>query len=222
MGYLTSSIGRKQVMGLTGLAWSFFVLGHMLGNLLLFAGPDVYNKYGHTLTSNPLIYLAEAGLVLTLVLHVVNGIQLTMKNKSARPTKYAMPTNGDKSARFQSRFMVFHGSLLLIFIIQHLITFKYGPGPEAGYITTVNGVEMRDLHRLVIEVFQSPAYLGWYAVCMIAVGLHLAHGFYSAFASLGIYHTKFSPLMSKFGYVYAAIIALGFIAPPIYVFTIGR
>jgi succinate dehydrogenase / fumarate reductase cytochrome b subunit len=205
-------------MGVTGLAWSLFVLSHMLGNILIFAGPDAYNKYSYAIINNPLLYLAEAGLVLTLVLHVWDGIALTMKNKSARPEKYAMATNGAKSARFQSRFMIFHGSILLIFIILHLITFKYG----THYTTVVNGVEMRDLHRLVIEVFQSPGYVAWYAFAMVCVGLHLSHGFYSAFASLGIYHPKFSPCLSKFGYVYALIIALGFIAPPIYILTVAR
>jgi succinate dehydrogenase / fumarate reductase cytochrome b subunit len=214
--YLTSAIGRKQIMGATGLAWSLFVLSHMLGNLLIFAGPDAYNKYSHALISNPFIYLAEAGLLITLILHVINGVTLTLKNRGARPDKYAMPTNGEKSARFQSKFMAFHGLILLVFIITHLIGFKYG----TNYTTVVGGVEMRDLHRLVIEVFQIPSAVAWYVFAMVCVGLHLSHGFYSSFASLGIYHPKFSPCLSRFGYLYAAIIALGFIAPPIYVFTV--
>lgn len=214
MRYLSSAIGRKQVMAVTGLVWSGFVLTHMLANLLIFVSADAYNKYSHALTSNPLLYLAEAGLVLTLLMHVYDGIMLTIKNKKARPNKYAMAPNGDKSARFQSRFMIFHGSLLLVFIILHLITFKYG----THYTATYDGVEMRDLHRLVIEVFQSPGYLAWYAISMVAVGFHLSHGFYSAFASLGIYHPTYSYWLSKFGYLYGLIIALGFVSQPIYVF----
>jgi succinate dehydrogenase / fumarate reductase, cytochrome b subunit len=97
-----------------------------------------------------------------------------------------------------------------------LITFKYGP----HYTTTIDGVEMRDLHRLVIEVFQSPVYVGWYVVSMIAVFLHLSHGFYSAFASLGIYHPRYSPWLNRFGYLYAAIIAAGFLSQPLYVFLV--
>lgn len=214
MRYLSSAIGRKQVMGITGLIWSGFVLTHMIGNMLIFVGPEAYNKYGHALTSNPLLFLAEGALLLTLLMHVYDGIMLTIKNKQARPQKYAMPTNGDKSARFQSRFMIFHGSLLLVFIILHLITFKYG----THYSVTYDGVEMRDLFRLMVEVFQSPAYVAWYAVSMVAVGLHLSHGFYSAFASLGVYHPTYSYWLSKFGYFYGLIIALGFVSQPIYVF----
>jgi succinate dehydrogenase / fumarate reductase cytochrome b subunit len=190
--YLSSAIGRKQIMGITGLVWSGFVLMHMAGNLLIVAGPNVYNKYGHAI--------------------------VRIKNKAARPQKYSMPTNGAKSARFQSKWMIFHGSLILVFIILHLITFKYGPGIYEGYTTTIDGVQMRDLYRLITEVFKSPGYLVWYTIAMVVVGLHLSHGLYSSFASLGIYHPKLSPVLSKFGYVYALIVALGFIVPPIYVF----
>jgi succinate dehydrogenase / fumarate reductase, cytochrome b subunit len=216
--YLSSAIGRKQFMGATGLVWSGFVLMHMFGNLLIVAGPNAYNKYGHAIVSNPLVVVAEALLLLTLLSHIGHGIKLTLENKGARVEKYAMPTNGPKAARFQSKFMIFHGSLILVFILLHLYHFKFGPGEMDGYTTTINGVQMRDLHRLVIETFHQPLYLVWYTFSMIIVGLHLSHGFYSAFASLGIYHPKFSPLLSKFGYVYAAIVALGFIAPPIYVY----
>jgi succinate dehydrogenase / fumarate reductase, cytochrome b subunit len=218
VAYLTSSIGRKQIMGLTGLAWSLFVMGHMLGNLLLFVGPDAYNVYGHALISNPVIYVVEGALVVTLLLHVVNGVKLTWRNRWARPAKYALPTSGDKAARFQSKYMAFHGILILVFIVLHIITFKYGP----HYTTTVDGVVIRDLHRLVVEVFQSPIYVGWYIVALIGVGLHLSHGFYSSFASLGIHHPRFSPALSVFGYAYGAVVALGFISQPVYVFLFAR
>lgn len=218
MRYLTSSIGRKQLMALTGLAWSLFVLSHMAGNLLILVGPEAYNRYGHAIVSNPLIYLAEAGLVLFLLAHTVNGIRLTIENRCARPEKYAMPTNGTKAARFQSKFMIFHGSLILVFVIWHLITFKYGPHYSVNY----GGVEMRDLHKLVIEVFQNPVYVAGYLVCLLGVALHLSHGFYSSFASLGFYHPRYSPMLNKAGYFYAAVVGAGFIVQPLYVFLIWK
>lgn len=199
---------------MSGLVWSLFVLTHMAANMLILFSADAYNKYSHALIANPLLPVAELALVVFLLMHVIDGVWLTIENKKARPQKYAMPTNGKKKARFQSKFMIFHGSLLLVFIITHLITFKYG----TYYETTIDGVVMRDLHRLVLEVFQSPAYVFWYVVCMFAVGLHLSHGFYSSFASLGIFHSRFSPLLSKFGYLYAFIIAAGFLSQPIYVY----
>jgi succinate dehydrogenase / fumarate reductase cytochrome b subunit len=174
VGYFSSSVGRKQVMGATGLIWSLFVLTHMAANMLILFSAEKYNLYSHALTSNPLLIVAELGLLAALLFHVVDGVWLTIQNKAARPRKYAMPTNGEKKARFQSKFMIFHGTLLLVFIVLHLITFKYGQ----IYTTTINGVEMRDLHRLVIQVFQQPGYVVWYVISMIVVFLHLAHGFY--------------------------------------------
>ncbi len=214
MGYFSSSVGRKQVMGITGLIWSLFVLTHMAGNMLILVSAEKYNLYGHALVSNPFLIVAELGLLAALTFHVVDGVWLTLQNKAARPRKYAMPTNGEKKARFQSKFMIFHGTLLLVFIILHLITFKYG----TVYMTTINGVEVRDLHRLVVEVFSNTGYVIWYAISMVVVFLHLAHGFYSAWASLGIYHPRVAPYLSKFGYFYAFIVAAGFLSQPIYVY----
>jgi len=216
--YLSSSIGRKQLMSVTGIVWLGFVLTHMLGNLLIFLGPDAYNAYSHAIVSNPLLFIAEALLVITLLTHVFTGVKLTAENKSARSNKYAMPTNGEKAARFQSKFMIFHGSLILVFIISHLITFKYGP----HYVTTVHGVEMRDLYKLVFEVFQNPLYVAWYCVALVCLGLHLSHGFFSSLASIGIYNPKFASLISKFGYVYAVVVAVGFISQPLYVYLIAH
>lgn len=218
VNYLKSAIGRKQLMGLTGLLWCGFVLSHMLGNLLIFVSPDAYNQYSHAIITNPLLYLAEGGLVLTLLVHIFYGLKLKIENRVARDTRYAMPTNGEKAARFQSKYMAFHGSLILVFIVYHLITFKYGP----HYVTNVNGVEMRDLHRLIVEVFQSPAYVGWYLLCLVGLGFHLSHGFYSAFASLGFYHPKYSVWLSKLGYIYAFVVAAGFISQPLYVYLFAR
>ncbi len=217
MKYLMSSIGRKQQMALTGLAWSLFVLTHMAANLLIIFDAEAYNKYSHALISNPFIYVAEAGLVLMLLVHVVSGVKVTIENRMARPVKYAVTPSGDKAPRFQSKWMAYHGTLLLIFLVWHLVTFKYGK----PYYITYDGVEMRDLHRLVLEVFQSPFYVGFYLACMVAVGFHLSHGFYSSFATLGLYHPRFSPMIDKFGYLYAAIVAAGFMSQPIYVFFLA-
>jgi len=206
-------------MGVTGLVWAGFVLMHMLGNLLILAGPKAYNSYGNAMISNPLLYFAEALLVFTLLIHIVDGVVLTAKNRVARQTRPSMATNGAKAPRFQSKWMIFHGSILLVFVILHLAHFKFGAGEAEGYVSQINGAQVRDLHRLVIETFHQPLFLGWYTIAMFLVGLHLSHGFYSSFASLGFYHPKISPLLSKFGYVYAAVVALGFIIPPIYVFV---
>lgn len=214
IGYLGSAIGRKQFMAVTGLIWSGFVFTHMAANMLILFSADAYNSYSHALITNPLIYVAEAFLVLTLLMHIFYGVKLTIENRKAKAHKSAKPTSGPKAPRFQSKFMIYHGTLILAFVILHLITFKFG----THYTTTVDGVEMRDLHRLVIEVFQNPVYVAWYLVALVAVGLHLAHGFWSSFSTLGFYHPERSKALNVLGYLYAFVVAAGFISQPIYVF----
>lgn len=213
-GFLRSTIGKKYLMGLAGLVWTGFVLTHMAGNLLIFVSPDAYNAYGHAITSGGIIYAAEAVLILALVSHVLLAISLTRQNKAARPAAYATKAKGEKSVSLASQTMGIQGSFILLFIILHIITFKYG----TYYETTVNGVPMRDLHRLIVEVFQQPGYVGWYIVCLILLGFHLSHGVGSVFQSFGWMNGNYQPVLKKISYLYAAVVALGFIAQPLYVF----
>ena len=155
MSYFSSSIGRKQLMGLSGLVMTGFAAGHMAGNLTMFGGPEMYNSYGHAIVSNkPLLYGTEVILILALITHTIMGFLLTAQNKAARNQKYAMATNGDKSAEFASKSMIYHGVALLGFIIWHLITFKFGE----HYDVTYNGVVMRDLFTLMVEKFNPSAF----------------------------------------------------------------
>ncbi len=212
--YFTSSVGRKHLMGLTGLGLVGFVFVHMVGNLLIFVGPDAYNKYSHALISNPLIYLAEGGLLAMFLVHVFLAISLSRENRLARPQPYAMPTNGDKGVCPASRTMAFHGMVLLAFTIYHLATIKFGP----HYDVTLDGVKMRDMHRLVVEVFHVPGYTLWYVFALVMLASHLSHGFSSAFQSLGFNHPAWTPRLKCFGWLYAAVVSLGFMAPPLYLF----
>ena len=202
-------------MGLAGLVWTLFVAGHMAGNLLIFAGPEAFNKYGHAIVSNKaLLYGTEIALVLSILVHVSLAIILTIQNKKAKPQKYAVAPHVEKKGSLASKTMALHGSIILFFIIYHLITFKYGP----VYYVEYDGVTMRDLFRLVTEVFSSPAYVAGYIVCLILLGLHLSHGAYSVFQSLGLNHPHYMPTIKKAGWAYAIIVAGGFISQPIYVF----
>ena len=202
-------------MGLAGLGWTLFVAGHMAGNLLIFAGPEAFNSYGHAIVSNkPLLYGSEAFLVLCLVLHVGFGIALTIQNKKAKPSKYAVSPSPEKNSSFASKTMAVHGSLILAFIIYHLITFKYG----TYYSVSYGGVEMRDLYKLVIEVFSNPSYVLGYLICLVLLGIHLSHGASSAFQSLGANHPHYTPIIKKVGWAYSIIVAAGFISQPVYVF----
>lgn len=204
-------------MGLAGLGWTFFVFGHMAGNLLILYSAEAYNRYGHAIVSNkPLLYGTEAFLILCLLVHAGLGIKLSLENKKANPQKYATATGTQKKASVASKTMAYQGSIVLFFIIYHLMTFKYGP----EYMVTYGGEEMRDLHRLVIEVFQSPVYVFGYLICLGLLGIHLSHGFSSAFQSIGFNHPRYTPLIKKAGLVYALVVAGGFIVQPLYVFLI--
>ncbi|MBC7457446.1 MAG: succinate dehydrogenase cytochrome b subunit [Bdellovibrionaceae bacterium] len=217
LDFFKSTVGRKYIMGLTGLVWMGFVFGHMAGNMLLFVSADTFNAYGHAIVSNKiLLYGAEVTLVLALIVHVVTAISLTVKNRSSRDSGYAVQPNGAKGARFASRTMALQGSILLAFIILHLITFKYG----AHYDTTVNGVPMRDLHRLVLENFHQTDFVVWYCIALIIMMFHLSHGAHSIFQSFGILERKMQHNLRVFAWVYAAVVVGGFISQPLYVYFI--
>jgi len=217
--FLLSSIGKKYLMGISGLIWAGFVFGHMAGNLLIFVSPDAFNSYGHAIVTGPILIPAEILLVLALVVHVTMAVLLTIENRRARgEQQYAVTPKGPKGGTLASRTMAIQGSLILAFIILHLATFKYG----TYYETTVNGVAMRDLHRLVVEVFQNPGYVVWYVVSLVVLGFHLRHGVGSIFQSFGFKNDHYAPLIYITSIAYGIIVALGFIAQPLYVYFIAR
>lgn len=215
LDFLKSTVGRKYIMGLTGLVWMGFILGHMAGNLLILVNSDLYNSYGHAIVSNKiLLYGTEVVLLMCIALHVITAIGLTIQNRKSRETRYAMPTNGEKGASFASKTMAIQGSLILAFIILHLISFKYG----SYYETVVDGVKMRDIHRLVIEAFQQPGYVLWYCVALLAMLFHLSHGAQSIFQSFGFLQRKMQKGLKCLGWMYAIVVVGGFISQPLYVF----
>lgn len=219
LDFLKSTVGRKYLMGLTGLVWMGFVMTHMIGNMLIFVSSDFYNSYGHALVSNKIIlYGAESVLVLTLIIHVTMAILLTRQNRAARGTGYAFHPKGQKAGTLASRTMAVQGSALLAFIILHLITFKYGTHYEAN----VDGVVMRDLHRLIVEVFNQPVYVAWYCVALVLMMFHLSHGAQSVFQSFGVLERKMQQGIKKFAWGYAIIVVVGFLSQPIYVFLFHK
>jgi len=210
--YFTSSVGKKQIMALTGAGLVGFTITHLLGNLLIFVGPDAFNMYGHKLTSNPLIYVAEAGLVGLFLLHILLAVILKLQNMSARPQSYYMKTKTGRGETFASSTMPYTGMIILLFIILHLINFKYG----TNYPTTVDGIQIRDLYRTVVEYFANPLYVAWYVFAMFALGLHTSHGFQSMFQSWGFNHPKYTPMIKAAALLYGGVVTFGFSLLAIY------
>ncbi len=215
MSYFSSTIGRKQMVGLAGIGLSGFVLTHMAGNLLMFVGPEAYNKYAHALTSNPLIYAAEAGLLGMFVAHLIIALFLAFKNKKAKGSTYAVAGKKNK-ASFASKTMQYQGVVILAFLVWHLKTFKYGTYYPANY----DGVVMRDLFRLMEESFAQPLYVVIYLIVLLILGTHLGHGLASSFQSLGLNGEKYDAKIKCIGKAYTVLVTLGFLLPPFYIYLI--
>jgi succinate dehydrogenase / fumarate reductase cytochrome b subunit len=209
-----ATITRKQVVALSGLGLALFVMVHMSGNMLVFLGPQAYNEYSHALTSNHLIYLAELGLVGMFLAHAFYASFITWKNYHARDTGYAMRASGAKRTPWLHRTLFFQGILLLVFVILHLITFKYG----TVYMADYGHGEIRDLFKLMTEVFKEPVYVAWYLVALLILCFHLSHGVSSTIQSFGIHHPRYQTLIHRGGVVYALVVFFGFISQPIYIF----
>jgi succinate dehydrogenase / fumarate reductase, cytochrome b subunit len=212
--YICSTIGRKQLMAVAGLLLCGFVLAHAAGNMFILAGPDAYNKYGHAIISNPFLYVAEAGLVLFFLVHIFMGVAVTIKNFSARPKGYAVSSSGEKRTSLTTKSMWIQGIIVLGFVIYHLMTFKYG----AYYETQINGVAMRDLFKLVNEVFHDPLMVGWYIVALLILCFHLSHGLYSSLQTLGMNHPKYTPRVKCISVGYGLLVSFAFISQPIFIY----
>lgn len=209
---LSSSIGRKMLMGATGLLLLAFLVVHLAGNVLLFAGPATFNEYSHKLISNPLVYVAEIGLVVLYVAHLVSGLVVTRTNQRARPVGYATKrrAGGASHKSVASTTMILSGLLILAFVPLHLWTFKFGPTYAAP-----NDPAVRDLYRLVMEIFSRPLEVVWYVLAMIVIGFHLWHAFGSGLESLGVSYRR---SLRWFGQGLAVVLTAGFVIIPIAVY----
>lgn len=221
----SSPIGRKVLTGITGLGLTIFVIGHMLGNLTYFSSdPNAYNSYSHTLISlGPLLYIIELGLLAFVIVHIVLGVKIYLGKKAARPVDYAEYKSAGEPSRqsSSSRTMIVTGLILMVFLVFHILSFKYGPGMSEGYVVTVDGEEIRDLKRLMEEKFQHPLYAFGYPAVMLLLAFHLRHGIWSALQSLGAMTPRLTPLIYTAGGILAALIAIGFLVLPLWIFFSG-
>ena len=226
---LWTSVGKKILMSLSGLMMIGFLLGHLLGNLPLLqldASADAYNRYSHFLLSlGGLLVLIEVIMLSGLLLHVWAAIAIMLGKRRARPVKYSSlkSAGGVSKQTLGSRTMIYTGLVLLVFLAMHINTFKYGPGSagEKEYVAVVDGVEVRDLHKLVMETFQDPIYVVGYALAMVLMGLHLSHALWSALQSIGIYHPRYTPFLYSGGRLLAFLVSAGFFVIPVWIYFMG-
>jgi succinate dehydrogenase / fumarate reductase, cytochrome b subunit len=211
----SSSVGTKLLIGMTGLALFVYLILHLAGNALIFAGPDTFNRYSDTLISNPLILPIEIGLAAIFLLHVYKAIVNDLGNRSARPTRYARTTPAGHTSRksVASSTMIWSGLVLLLFVVVHVKQFKYG-----SWYETAGEAPIRDLARTEIEIFSQPLWVAFYVACTLVVGLHLRHGVASGFQSLGIDHPVYTRRLTTLGIAFAIVIGGGLAVIPIWVY----
>jgi succinate dehydrogenase / fumarate reductase, cytochrome b subunit len=203
---LTSSVGTKLLIGVTGLALFLFLITHIAGNALIFFGPTTFNHYSATLLSNPLLPIAEIGLLLIFLMHAYKAVTMYMGNQQARPVAYVQKKSkgGPTRRSVSSQTMIITGLWLVLFVVIHVAGCKYGTHYEAP-----DGV--RDLYRTVDEAFASPLIVAFYVLSMVIVASHLWHGVASAPQSLGLAHPRWTPRFLAGGKLLAAVIGGGFI-----------
>ena len=216
MEFLSTSIGRKIVMAVTGLSMVLFTVVHLLGNSSIFVGPSGINAYAEHLHSMPLpiIMIFRAIMLALFVVHVVYGIQLTIENRGGRPSNYAVKST--QKATFASENMIWTGLLLLTFIVFHLLhfTFRVTPG-----LTLVNDAAGHfDVFKMVASSFSTVAGAGIYAAAMVVLFLHLYHGIQSLFQTFGLANDNTLPTITKAGALVALFLFVGFVAIPMSVF----
>jgi len=216
---LTSGLGRKVIMSLTGIFLILFLLVHLVGNLQLLKsdGGDAFNVYSQFMAHNPLIQLVSKGNFFFILLHITVAISLYVKNRMARPIGYKVSA-GSANSSWASRSMSLLGILIFIFILIHLkgfwYNFKFGVVPT----TMVDGLEMHDAYTWVLDAYTNPLISTFYVISMIVLGFHLWHGFSSAFQSLGLNHVKYTGFIKVLGKLYAIIIPALFAIIPIYLY----
>jgi succinate dehydrogenase cytochrome b subunit len=209
-GFYSSTIGKKAVMAVSGVILFAFVVGHLIGNLQIYEGPEKLNHYAVLLRSMPaLLWAVRVVLLVMVVLHVWSSVQLGLRNIEARPTGYVKKKSAGSS--YASRTMYWSGPIILAFVIYHLLDFTWG---------TVNPRFVEgDVYGNVVASFQVIPISAFYIVAMLLLCLHLYHGLWSMFQSLGFNHPRHTPILRRAAAVVAILIAAGNISIPVAVMS---
>jgi succinate dehydrogenase / fumarate reductase cytochrome b subunit len=209
VSFWESTKGKKAVMAVTGALMFLFVVGHLLGNLQIFEGREKINAYGYLLHHGLLefVWMTRIVLIIAIILHIVATVQLALRNKRARPIGYSRKEAINSS--YASRTMYWSGPIVLAFIIFHLLQFTAGyVHPEATFIEG-------DIYHNLVAGFQVWWVSVWYIFAVSLLGVHLSHGLWSMFQSVGIAHPKHTATLRRGAHWIAILIVLGYISIPI-------
>jgi succinate dehydrogenase / fumarate reductase cytochrome b subunit len=214
MRLFSDSIGRKVVMAVTGLLMVLFVVGHLLGNLSIFAGPDGINAYAEKLHSlGPVLWVVRVVMVVSVILHVVFSIQITLENAAAKPDKYAVARS--LKATFAGKNMIWTGVLLGAFIGYHLLQFTFRVTPDL--VLGEDPQSRFDVYTMVVSSLRLLPIGLVYLAAMVTLFLHLSHGIQSTFQSLGWSNSKLLPEYGRWGKVVSGLFLIGYGAIPVLV-----
>jgi succinate dehydrogenase cytochrome b subunit len=213
--FYNSSVGKKLLVGLTGIFLVAFLVIHLIGNLLLFRndGGAAFDAYSELLPQIVVIRIIEVLLFLIMLFHFITGAYTWLINKLARDQQYTVRKPGATSP-LSSRTMLLSGSIVFIFLVIHMRTFWWTSRYEAGAYFS--------MYRLVIDIFSSPVYDILYLVALFLLGFHLHHGFQSALQTFGLREKKYVTLIEYCGVVFWLLIPLSFAAMPLYFYFIPR
>ncbi len=207
---LTSSIGKKLMMALTGTCFLLFLCVHLGGNLTLFEGGALFEAYAENLHKlGPMVVAAEWGLVLLALVHIITGLTLFVGNLRARPQRYRVNRRAG-GRTWGSATMPYTGIVILAFVLLHLVHFHFADRTDTS------------LYRIVSDVFSSPVTVAVYIVAMITLAFHVSHGFWSLFQTLGANHPRYMPFIQKLGTAAALVFGIGFGAIPLFVALFGQ
>lgn len=202
-----STLGKKYIMALSGAGLFGFVVVHMLGNLQVFLGPEALNHYGVFLKSKPsLLWGARLGLLLLVFLHILTGVQLTLRNRAARPVKY--DRNKPYRASYASRTLFLSGLTLFAFIVYHLMHFTVGL-VDPSYLQLRDSNGHHDVYRMTILGFSHPGVSAFYIAAMALLCVHLSHGVGSSFQSIGFKNKDTAAWIDRISKILAVIVFLG-------------
>ena len=212
---------RKWIVAATGLFLCVFLIVHLSANCILLLPEDMarglYNSYSTTLRESPLIKIVAYVLYLSIILHVIFALVVTIRNRKAKPDKYAV-NNSRENSSWTSQNMGLIGIFILIFIVVHLANFwariKLGMGDAVGLDTQGNV----DVYEVTSSLFHNIYYVIFYSLLMVPLGFHLHHGLKSAFKSLGFYHKSGLTLLARVSVIYALVMSIGFGIIPFIVF----
>jgi len=213
-----SSLGKKYIMAGTGCCLFFFVIGHLVGNLQVFLGPEAINRYGHFLQSNPeLIWPARLGLLTMVGLHIWSAARLTLENRAARPIAY--DTYRPVGSSYASRTMFMSGLIIATFIVYHLLHFTFQVQAinftGQDFVGFTDPAKQHDIFRMIVTGFRNPLVSGFYLLGMGLLCLHLSHGVSSMLQSLGWKNDAYRPIVDCGAKILATLIFLGYSSIPV-------